>query len=599
LSDHWQKSVATAPHKVGILATVLFMAPMLRSLQWLGLGVAIALLTAVTETAADAQTMSGLPRRQVSQLPLENSLPLLESPLRSHQAARRTKPSSLPMPTPLKQSDTQAAPILQIDGVLEPGDETYNDTIVYDSHPFEGASGQAVLITATSNDFDTYLILQDNAGNLVAENDDSSDTEINAQIIFVFPETGTYQILVSSAFANPEGSYQLAVTPVPADSLAAREATANYHFTQGSQQLEQSNYDAAIAAFEKSLLVYQETNNRYQEGYVINEIGHVYQELGDYETSLDYFQRSAAISLELSDYESAGYAQYFWGLNTLRLGNYDEALQIFETAIASFDQLEDTPQNHQTALVGRAVLLSAIASAYHFQGDKLNELASQEQAVSLLRELPPNEYFVTQLSYLAQLLGQLGRYEESLAAYQETITASEELELPVRKMVALIGIGHLHGVVTGRQVIVQRTVRAIAPHDDVRSYPAIHANHDRTGIFTKTINLLYLAVDNDRSSRVNDHLSDIRALLRIGDCHRIHTRCQVIQGGGGGTVAPLVIKGAYTAHDDGHRSTVIGVYTKLIGTINNHLQAIRLVDQGHGGRFTVVRIGYGDGIHTC
>jgi len=416
---------------------------MLRSLQWLGFGVAIAGLTAVTETAAGAQTLAGRHRQPVSPLVWEFHPPLPESPPRSLETADGWKPSSPMVSSLLKQSDLQAAPVLQSDGVLEPGDAVFNDTILYDSHPLEGTSGQAVMITATSADFDTYLVLQDEAGNLLAENDDTSESETNAQILFVFPETGTYQVFVSSIVANSAGRYQLTVTPVPADSTAARESTANYHFNQGSQLIEQGNYEGAIAAFEKALVIYQETDNRYQAGYTINEIGHAYQELGDYATSLNYFKDSAEISLELGDYESAGYAQYFWGLNHLKLGNYEEALQIFAAATVSFDRLEATSQNYQTQLVGRAVLFSAIASVYHYQGDKLNELESQEQAVSLLRALPPNEYFVTQLSYLAQLLGQLGRYEESLTAYQETITASEALALPVRKMVALIGIGQL------------------------------------------------------------------------------------------------------------------------------------------------------------
>jgi uncharacterized protein YfaP (DUF2135 family) len=69
---------------------------------------------------------------------------------------------------------------------------------------------QTVSIVMESDEFDTYLELYDDDGNLLDSNDDSDGT--NSRLIFTAPADGTYQILARSYGSDlAEGAYMLLV----------------------------------------------------------------------------------------------------------------------------------------------------------------------------------------------------------------------------------------------------------------------------------------------------------------------------------------------------------------------------------------------------
>lgn len=95
---------------------------------------------------------------------------------------------------------------------------------------FDGEAGQIVSITLTSNAFDTYLTLQDAAGNTLMTDDDSAGN-LNSRISgFTLPANGSYQAVVSSFSSGSTGDYVIILeqgtianvpppTSVPTDTL--------------------------------------------------------------------------------------------------------------------------------------------------------------------------------------------------------------------------------------------------------------------------------------------------------------------------------------------------------------------------------------------
>ena len=79
-----------------------------------------------------------------------------------------------------------------------------------DRYAFQGRAGEEVQIRLDSPDFDPYLMLQNAAGETIAENDDSEGT-YNSLLNFVFPETGTYDAIVTSYAGGVVGQYNLRV----------------------------------------------------------------------------------------------------------------------------------------------------------------------------------------------------------------------------------------------------------------------------------------------------------------------------------------------------------------------------------------------------
>lgn len=79
-----------------------------------------------------------------------------------------------------------------------------------DRYAFEGRSGQDIQISMESSDFDPYLILQNAAGETIAENDDSFNS-YNALLNFTLPDTGRYQLLATSFANGAAGAYDLTI----------------------------------------------------------------------------------------------------------------------------------------------------------------------------------------------------------------------------------------------------------------------------------------------------------------------------------------------------------------------------------------------------
>ncbi|GAB4364545.1 MAG: hypothetical protein Kow00121_00290 [Elainellaceae cyanobacterium] len=96
-------------------------------------------------------------------------------------------------------------------------DYLVEDNSYIDTYSFEGQAGQRVVITMTSQQLDSYLLLLDPNGNSIAQDDDSAGN-LDAQIDVVLPVSGTYTIYANSYNGGVVGAYtiQAATTSSPA-----------------------------------------------------------------------------------------------------------------------------------------------------------------------------------------------------------------------------------------------------------------------------------------------------------------------------------------------------------------------------------------------
>ena len=96
-----------------------------------------------------------------------------------------------------------------VDGSLEDATATYQINL---------AEGQAISITLNSEDFDSYLEIQDKSGAQLATDDDSGGG-YNSALVFSAPSAGVYKILVRAYDGNATGAYVLAVNEVTISML--------------------------------------------------------------------------------------------------------------------------------------------------------------------------------------------------------------------------------------------------------------------------------------------------------------------------------------------------------------------------------------------
>jgi thiol-disulfide isomerase/thioredoxin len=101
---------------------------------------------------------------------------------------------------------------LTIKGKLSPDDP--KDKVVtrspHKSYPYKMAKGSVYIIDMTSDDFDTYLRLENPAGKQVAFNDDVAPGNLNSRIVYKAAEAGEHKIIATS-FDAKSGEFTLKV----------------------------------------------------------------------------------------------------------------------------------------------------------------------------------------------------------------------------------------------------------------------------------------------------------------------------------------------------------------------------------------------------
>lgn len=120
-------------------------------------------------------------------------------------------------------------------------DYLVEDNSYIDTYTFTGQAGQRVMITMSSQELDSYLILLDANGNSVAQDDDGAGN-LDAQIAATLPADGTYTIYANSYGSGAAGAYTLQASlasgqltgssGVTAPSATSATATSRYFCDQ-------------------------------------------------------------------------------------------------------------------------------------------------------------------------------------------------------------------------------------------------------------------------------------------------------------------------------------------------------------------------------
>ncbi|WP_017304796.1 PPC domain-containing protein [Spirulina subsalsa] len=112
----------------------------------------------------------------------------------------------------------KANPILNEQGRIEESDAKLEDGSFYDLYTFPGEAGQRVRIRLESEDFDPYLVLFNTQGEKLADADDISPENWNAELEYLLPDDGIYQVIVNSYNPEGRGAYSLVIYIEPKTS---------------------------------------------------------------------------------------------------------------------------------------------------------------------------------------------------------------------------------------------------------------------------------------------------------------------------------------------------------------------------------------------
>lgn len=159
----------------------------------------------------------------------------------------------------------------------------------------------------------------------------------------------------------------------------SRRAEAIRLAQQGFQQLNTSQYSAALQSFQKALIIIREVGDRVSEGRILNNIGGAYQNQGQYPQALNSYQQALIIIREMGDRAGEGATLNNIGGVYQNQGQYPQALDYYQQALTIVREVGDRVQEGAT--------LNNIGLVYDNQGQYPQALDYYQQALVITREV--------------------------------------------------------------------------------------------------------------------------------------------------------------------------------------------------------------------
>ena len=374
----------------------------------------------------------------------------------------------------LAQVVEAAEPILQVEGMLEEGDDTFpEDRTLYDTYTFEGQAGQSISIVMESLEFDTYLLLRSPEGEVIAQNDDYEDITRNSGIVLTLPVDGVYTVIANAHGAHSRGDYTVSAVPVASpqsvpvfSEVAQKQSEAYQTNREGLQLARAGDFQQSLDRFTQALEIYQAVGDREGVAIALNNVGNVYDNLGRYERALETYERALAIHQALGNRSGAAtvlnniatvhfqLGQYQRALESFQqilvirqeagdrlgsgqilnnigivydgTGQYPLALEAYEQALAIFQSEAIRTASPQESRRGEGIILNNIGSVYSNLGQYPLALEAFEQALAIRREVGDRSGEGTTLSNIGGVYDSLARYEETLESYQRALAIHQE-----------------------------------------------------------------------------------------------------------------------------------------------------------------------------
>lgn len=240
----------------------------------------------------------------------------------------------------------------------------------------------------------------------------------------VLATTGLGQVTASaSALPKPPATQ---VSPSEVDRL----------FQQGVEQFQANNLPAALAAWQRSLTLYQALQDHSATATTLKNLSAAALALHDYGQAITYLQQSLTLARSQQDQ-----AAELTILSTLAdtyasQGSYAKAIADYQQGL----KLAEAQGNSQTT----TILLGNIAIAYKALGHYNQAIAANQQALTLLKELDQAQLMAQVLNNLGNVYEALGDYDTAIAQYQESLKLARQMPDPLGESLALNNLGGIY-----------------------------------------------------------------------------------------------------------------------------------------------------------
>lgn len=222
---------------------------------------------------------------------------------------------------------------------------------------------------------------------------------------------------------------------------------------------------------------------RFHLGRTLNNLGGLYDRLGNFPQSLAHYQRAIAIARDLGNRASEGRLLNNLGRLYRQQGNYRSAQVTYQQALLRLQPVGDRASLSQT--------LTSLGLVAESLGAYDSALGYYQQAQSLVLTLGDRR----QLGYLNDSLGGLyyrqSRYREALAAYQQALSQHRAIGFQAGEVATLINLAGVYTALGRYPVALAQLETALSLADGAQQgeiYGAMGVVYERAGYSQQALN---------------------------------------------------------------------------------------------------------------
>ncbi len=169
----------------------------------------------------------------------------------------------------------------------------------------------------------------------------------------------------------------------------------------------------ALEYYKKSLDISREVGDRGGEGISLNNVGGVYDNLGQKQQALEYYKQSLDIRREVGDRRGEGTTLNSLGRMYDNLGQKQQALEYYKQSLDIRREVGDRR--------GEGITLNNLGTVYNDLGQKEQALEYYEQALTTSQEVGDRAAEGTTFNNLGLLYNNLGQKQEALRYYEQAL----------------------------------------------------------------------------------------------------------------------------------------------------------------------------------
>lgn len=190
--------------------------------------------------------------------------------------------------------------------------------------------------------------------------------------------------------------------------------------TQGIEQLDTKQFEAALESFQQFQTIQQQIGDRYGEAVALNNLALVYYYQGQYEKAIALQRESMQIFWDISERSGIGTSLNNQCVANLSLQEYQKAIEVCHGAIAIFRNMGD--------LTRQAVGLNNMGMAYEMLGDYDRAIGYFQEALLTAKTNNDLAGEVITLKNMADAYSKMGQTTQAEELEEQAVAISQEIE---------------------------------------------------------------------------------------------------------------------------------------------------------------------------